>query len=420
MIRRPLIAIIALAVLTSEAVGQGAPATSRSALSPFAVVDGGNAKVYINSVCVTTQGSWLVSMTTGKAGNRHYVALRRSTDRGKTWGERITVLDPPAPFDGEMGQLLAVPTPLGPGKARRIYQFHIVKDTRIGVRFGRLAFTVSEDDGLSWRGPGGPGSVYEVETPAYALAPKQYGWHLMAPGLAMSNGEYLLPMNVSTDPASLKDIRSELVFAVSPNVLTEPDPAKVRFEFHPAPPHGVTAPLRRDPGQSLAQEPQVVELSDHRLFCVMRTGNGVVNTSTSADFGRTWLSPSRPLLRREGGEPIRNPNCPVPLARLSGGRFALLHCDNDGTGNGGRDPFDHMVNRNPVSVAIGREVPGADPPIAFGPSRLLCEIEGYKPEVRWRDLTYGFLLEDGGEYFHFYNAVWRDVLVNRVDPRTLE
>ena len=73
-----------------------------------------------------------------------------------------------------------------------------------------------------------------------------------------------------------------------------------------------------------------------------------------------------------------------------------------------------------LEVAIGREVPGADPPIAFGPSRLLCEIKGYKPEVRWRDLTYGFLLEDGGEYFHFYNAVWRDVLLNRVDPRTLD
>lgn len=29
-------------------------------------------------------------------------------------------------------------------------------------------------------------------------------------------------------------------------------------------------------------------------------------------------------------------------------------------------------------------------------------------------------MEDRGEYYHFYNAVWRNVQVNRVDPALLE
>lgn len=399
-------------------------ATSRyqdSAAQPYAVIDGKNQKVYINSVCRTQRGSWLVSFTFGKEGPDHAVGLRRSTDRGRTWDPRVVVYDPGGePFDSEMGQLLPVPRRLGPARVERIYQFHIVKDTTKGVRFGRLVFTLSEDDGRTWRGPDGPGSVYEVKPPPYALAPGGYGWHLMAPGLSMSNGEWLLPMNVSTDPKALADIRSELVFLVSSNILTEPDPTRLRFDFHPAPPHGVTAPLNSDPAQSLAQEPQVVELSGRRLLCVMRTGNGCVNYTVSTDFGRTWRNPSQPLRQHDNGPLILNPNCPVPLARLSGNRYALLHCNNDGTAHGARTPFEHLVNRNPVYVSIGTETRGGTQPLRFAAPRLLCHINGYKPHVRWRDLTYGALLEDNGEVFHFYNAVWQDVLVNRVDPRKLQ
>jgi hypothetical protein len=270
----------------------------------------------------------------------------------------------------------------------------------------------------------------------------------MAPWRLLSTGEALLPMNVSTDPPALADIRSELVFLTSDNIRAEPDLGKLRFAFCPPPPQGVRAELTRNDekwGQSttatgdsphfpsLAQEPQVVELSDGRLMCVMRTGNGCIHFTTSADHGRTW-APSQPLRFAPGGPVIPHPNAPCPFTRLSDGRYALLFCNNDGTGNGGQDPFDHLRNRNPVCVSVGREVDDAqrrDPslalrvtdreqPLAFTPPRLLCSIEGFRPDVQWRDLTYGYLLENDGEYFHFYNAVWQAIQLNRADPRLLE
>jgi hypothetical protein len=413
--RREHLCLLGGAALSARVQHAAPPVYHASALHPYSVIDGGNKKVYINSVCVTQRGSWLVSFTCGKDGGMdHYVALRRSTDRGRTWESRRVVRDPDDPFDCEMGQLFAVPG------ARRIYQFHIVKNRTFGIRFGRLVFTVSDDDGRTWNGPDGPDGYFEVNPPAYRLAPNNYGWHLMAPGRVLSHGEFILPMNVSTDPRPFAEIRSEAVFLISPNILTERDPRKLRFDFYPRPPSGVAAPIRTKPGESLAQEPQVVELSDKRLFCVMRTGNGCVYYTVSEDAARTWRNPAEPLLDRDGGQPVLNPNCAVPLTKLSRGRYALLHCNNDGTYGGGKSPFDAARNRNPVYVSIGREAPGAKQPLEFCRPRLLCSIDGYKPETKGRDLTYGALLEDGGEYFHFYNAVWEDVMVNRVDPAKLE
>lgn len=412
-------------LLRLAATGQGAsPATqpaetySTHALTPLAVIDAESNKQYINSVCVTAAGTWLISVTSGSPTG-HFTYTRRSTDHGRTWESRVLAYDAKdagAHFDAEMGQLLALPRPPSSGGTHHIYQFHVLRDTRAGTRFGRLVFTISKDDGRTWTGPNGANSAYPVETPAYALAPGRNGWHLMAPPVVLSTGEMLLPLNVSTDPPALQDIRSELVFAFSRNIFTEPDPTKLAFEFHPRPPHGVKALLRSDPTSSLAQEPQVVELSDGRLMCVMRTGNGSIYYTVSGDHGRSWR-PAEPLRDRPGGEIFRHPNAPCPFTRLTGGRYALLFCDNDGTAFGGRDPFDHLRNRQPVFLAIGRELaPSAGQPLAFSKPRLLCGIDGFRPDVAWRDLTYGFLLEYDGGFYHFYNAVWQSVQVNRVDP----
>jgi len=396
-----------------------APAAySTSASRPMAVIDDLSDKQYINSVCVTQTGAWLISVTAGH-GENTLSYTRRSTDQGRTWEPRVVAYDGKDAGPGhccEMGQLFAVPEPLGPAGTHRIYQFHILRDTAAGTRFGRLVFTISEDDGRTWMGPRGPNSAYRLDTPSYELAPNHNGWHLMAPPIALSNGELLLPMNVSTDPPALADIRSELVFAISRNIFTEPDPPRIKFQFFPKPPHGVTAPLRSVPGASLAQEPQVVELSDKRLMCVMRTGNGCMYYTVSHDHGRTW-QPTEPLRDRPGGDILPHPNAPCPFTRLSKGRYALLYCNNDGTAFGGKDPFDHMKNRQPIYIAIGHELaPGPGQPLAFTPPRLLCEITDFHPEIRWRDLTYGFFLEHDGGYYHFYNAVWHFIQVNRVDP----
>ncbi len=394
---------------------------STSALSPMAVIDFIDVSQewgqYINSVCVTQTGAWLISVTvnTPKGG---VVYTRRSQDRGQTWDPRVYAVPPGLLEPGrtiEMGQLL----PVDVDGLSRIYQFH-VQHTRENTRFGQLRYSVSHDDGRSWEGPGGRGTLYELPAPSYKLSPDSDGWHLMAPGLTLESGEWLLPMNISTDPLPLGEIHSELVFGITRNIFTVRDPADLKMEFYPPPPHGVFVPYERESVRSLGQEPQVAQLSDGRLFCVCRTGNGCLYYTVSSDSGRTW-EPARPLLYRDGGEQMIHPNAPCPFRRLPNGTYALLFCNNDGTAFGGADPFDHTRNRQPVYVSIGRETGRTGgQPLEFGEPRLLCSIEGFQPEAHWRDLTYGFLLEDGGEYFHFYNAVWRFIQVNRVDPALLE
>lgn len=322
---------------------------------PMAVIDCVEQKQYINSFCVTSRGTWIVSVTSGHSG-RAKVYTRRSEDRGRTWSsERSVAFDAKIRFgddyDAEMGQLVPV-TGLPGVEGERVYQFHIVRNIRKGARFGKIVYTISEDDGRTWRGPGKAGSVYELEAPVYELVGHEWGWHLMAPPRRMRNGELCLPLNVCTDPPSLRDIRSELVFARSENIYTESDPARIEFSFHPEPPRGVPVPLDWAPGESQGMEPQVAELPDGRVFAVIRTGNGNVAFVVSADDGRTWSEP-KVLRREEGGAPILNPNCPCPLTTLSDGRLVLLHCNNDGSVDGVNDVYRADVVRHPIYVSVG-------------------------------------------------------------------
>ena len=55
-----------------------------------------------------------------------------------------------------------------------------------------------------------------------------------------------------------------------------------------------------------------------------------------------------------------HPNAACPLSKLPNGTYAQLFCNNDGTFNGGADPYDHLRNRWPVYVSIGRETTEAD------------------------------------------------------------
>ncbi len=394
---------------------------------PMAVIDELEYKQYINSFAVSQKGTWLISVTSGGVGYAK-VYVKRSEDKGKTWSaDRIPVYDPrqdPAlerrkDFDCEMGQLFALPEPIGQNKVYRIYQFSIVRDIKKGARFGKLIYTISEDDGKTWVGPAGPGTYWDIDSPVYELVGHNWGWHLMAPPRITRDGVMVLPMNASTDPPALRDIRCEPVYMSSKNIMTEEDPGKVVFSFNPPPPHGVHVPIEGKPGQSHGMEAQVVELSDGRLFSPMRTGNGCTYFTTSSDGGKTWTQ-ARPLRRDNDGPLILNPNCANPITKLSNGSYALLHCNNDGNIYGVKDVFKHNIVRHPIYVSVGIEnKPGSEQPIHWSAPRLMTTLEDYTPKHKggWYDLTYGYLHEEDGRYYHFYNAMWDRVQINEIDPQ---
>jgi hypothetical protein len=406
------------------------------ASKPYSLIDDQSQFQYINSVAVSQAGTFLISVT-ARNGDctlenysdkfaSFYVYTRRSTDQCKTWSDRITTYsaaDKGPEYNAEMGQFLPVPAPLGDERKMRIYQFHIYRNSHSSVRFGKIGYTYSEDDGQTWNGPDGPESIYHVDSPDdydISRCEKGWGWHLMGPGLIMSNGKWILPINISTDPHPLGEIQSEIIFMVSDNILTEPDPARIVFEFFPKPPHGIKSPIVSDPSRTLAQEPQICELSERHLICVFRTGSGRVEFSTSKDYGHTWTTAAPLRHWPDDGPVILNPNCPCPFVKISDGRFVLLHCNNDGTYNGGKDPFDARKNRSPIYVSIGRDIKGKNQPLIFTAPRLLCSIDDFHAEVNHRDLSYGAFIEHAGQYYHFYNALWWFVQVNNVDPALLE
>lgn len=396
---------------------------------PMAVIDALEYKQYINSFAVSQAGTWLISVTSGAIGYAK-VYVKRSEDKGRTWSsERSLVYDPREDmaldrredFDCEMGQLFPVPAPIGTDGVQRIYQFSIVRDTKKGARFGKLIYTISEDDGRTWGGPAGPGTYWNIDSPVYELVGHTWGWHLMAPPRVTSDGRMILPMNPSTDPAALGDIRCEPVYMFSKNIISEQDPGKVAFSFSPPPPHGVHVPMDGEPDQSHGMEAQVTELSDGRLFSPIRTGTGCIYFTVSHDGGTTWTE-AKPLRRDDGGPMLLNPNCPNPLTKLSNGTFALLHCNNDGNIYGVADVFQHAVVRHPIYVSVGVENdPGREQPIRWSAPRLMTTLEDYVPAHRggWNDLTYGCLHEEDGRFYHFYNAMWDRIQVSEIDPRLL-
>ncbi len=396
---------------------------------PMAVIDEKEYKQYINSFAVSQKGTWLISVTSGAVGYAK-VYVKRSEDKGKTWSrERIQVYDPRQDmtlerrndFDCEMGQLFPVPKPIGEKKVHRVYQFSIVRDAKKGARFGKLIYTTSEDDGRTWVGPGGTGTYWDIDSPTYELVGHTWGWHLMAPPRITGDGRMVLPMNASTDPPALRDIRCEPVYMISKNIMTEEDPGKVAFSFNPPPPRGVHVPMKGKPSETHGMEAQVVELSDGRLFSPMRTGNGCICFTISDDGGKTWPE-ATPLRRDDDGPLLLNPNCANPLTKLSNGTYAILHCNNDGNVYGVNDVFRHNVVRHPMYVSVGVEnKPGRKQPIRWSAPRLMTTLENYVPahKAGWNDLTYAYLHEEDGRFYHFYNAMWDRIQVSEVNPLLL-
>jgi len=200
---------------------------------------------------------------------------------------------------------------------------------------------------------------------------------------------------------------SESFFFHFENILTEPDPFRLVIRTFPETPHGLTIPAPAQPPGSWCEEPSIVELSDGRLFCVMRTGLGVIFWSISADQGRTWTS-AAPLLDKPGGRFMLNPVSPCPLYKLQDGRYLLLYYNNDGSTNGGKIPAGYSYvrqNRYPAFITVGRErLEDPVQPIHFGPPKIFATSNGVRLGTGGRTevATYPSLVEDEGERILFY------------------
>ena len=77
------------------------------------------------------------------------------------------------------------------------------------------------------------------------------------------------------------------------------------------------------------------------------------------------LDEARPLRFAPGGPVVHQPLASCPLYKLRDGRFVLIFHNNNGYAHGGISVSDSRRNRQPVYLAVGREIDHPDHPIMF-------------------------------------------------------
>lgn len=348
-------------------------------------------------VVLTRDGDWLCVLTTGagREGQRgQHVVSTVSQDRGRTWSPLVDI----EPADGpEASWGVPLVTPSG-----RVYAFYDYNGDRVASLRGKPAradmlgwyvYKVSDDGGRSWsrerhrlpmrltacdRGNDWGGDV-------------QIFWGICKPQVVGRSvvfsftklGKYMLE-------------QGEGWLYRSDNVLTEPDPARVRWELLPEGDHGIRAPEFG----SVQEEHNLVSLGGDRLYCVYRTTAGHPCQSTSEDGGRTWSKPE-PMTYAPGGRRLKNPRACPKVWRTKDGRYLFwFH-------NHGGKTFE---DRNPAWVCGGVERGGT---IHWSQPEILL----YDPDPKTR-MSYPDLIEQDGRYWvtETQKTVAR---VHEIDPTLL-
>ncbi|MEW6355028.1 MAG: sialidase family protein [Planctomycetota bacterium] len=298
-------------------------------------------------VCVCDQalrimpnGDWVIIFMTGgetEPRKENHIALCRSTDKGKTWTPKQTVLK----FSD---------------KACTLSEAYVHEDrvvVMVNVHDGNFGnwenFTItSRDSGKTWDAP--------------------------TPFEPMPKRAFLRNLYVSTWGAWYLPYQTYLSEAVA-----DPAVSPLKDGSHKSAYNGVL--ISEDQGQTWAAsaptgpisgwaENNVVELSDGTMVMLIRAdGTGNLMRSVSTDKGMTW---SEPL-----GVEIPNPSSKFRMHRLANGRIVIVHNPN----------VLHGV-RNPLAVWMSD-----DDMKQYRFKRVVCDMKG---QLQYPD---GFVDEQTG-YVH--------------------
>jgi hypothetical protein len=375
-------------------------------------------------VVVNDDGSWCCVMTTGPGQEgdlRQHVVSTISGDQGRTWSPLVDIepLGPP-----EASWVMPVRTPGGRIYAVYVHNTDNVREVRTpdGATIkradvlGHYVFKYSDDGGRSWSA-----ERYEIPLRTFEIDRRNtYGgelrffWGVGKP-IVHHGAVYFGAAKVANlgGGATGMLLGSEGIVLKSDNLLTEPDPARVRWETLPEGDVGLRAPLG-----PVAEEHSVVGLSDGSLYCVYRTVEGYLGQAYSRDAGRTWTPPAYatyqpdtradPLAWGVAGEPrrIKHPRAAGFVWKCNNGNYLLWFHN-----HGGR--WFHY--RNPAWVSGGVERDGPDGKVIHWsePEILLYDSD---PDAR---MSYPDFVEHGGSYW-VTETQKKVARVHQVDPSLLE
>ncbi len=350
----------------------------------------------------TDDGAWLCCVTTGpghEGVQGQHVTTMRSTDHGRTWSAPVPV-EPGDQRENSYAVMFKAPS-------GRIYIFynhntdnvrevkcHDGKNVLIRVdSLGHFVFKYSDDNGRSWSAEryGIPFRLFHCDRENVYGGKLCFFWNVGKP--FARNGSVYVSLHKVGQMGRGFFQRSEGVLLKSDNLLSEADPAKIRWETLPDGDIGLRTPPGGGP---IAEEHSYCVLSDGSIYCVYRSIDGYPVESYSRDGGRTWSTPR--YKRFADGRLMKNPRAANFAWKCLNGKYLYWFHNHggkvmrDAPGNADGGAYD---DRNPgwlsagmeIDTPAGREIAWSEPEIA---------LYDRDPYVR---ISYPDLVEEGGKYY---------------------
>ncbi|MFH1007033.1 MAG: sialidase family protein [Candidatus Latescibacterota bacterium] len=417
---------------------------SMDAARPYGVViDGKPGPRWFNyqvQLCVTPKGTWIACWTQGSYESQpnQRVVCARSTDNGKTWSEERAIEEAGGKYQIPAWIMSFVVPHTG-----RIYMFYWYNINGVPLRdAGDLFFRCSDDDGMTWS------QRHRVGIPRSSMDDPSgdlHGWNFGQPQL-LPTGQVIMTYNKikrsslfpvgwrldedhcwqpegGTDPSTLPKNEqggspnnwcTEVFLLELTHILTADDPASLHFRFLPEGDEGLHVPY---PGtdRHFGQEGTLVGLSGGRLLCVFRSRQGHPFYAISSDCGASWSHPEM-LRLSPGGDPFNQPYAPCPISRRPDGRLVFLF-HNARPDTGGWYP------RDPLWIAVGREVPGVEENagLTFSKPQVVVYNDG-KPDGPFGniEISYPAFYRIAGKHYIAYANKTCQLLIHEVPDSLLE
>lgn len=313
-----------------------------------------------------------------------HIVFSESKDKGKSWVKPRIIAGPAKPGDGLMASW-AFPMVSKRGRIYVLYSQHVGKVDTFPHTTGQLTGIYSDDRGKTWSKPETvPIPRTSRDNPDTSFPANCITWQ--KPLRLTKDGKYFVGLTRWTSKAVKKNPTNSWVshdsvveFMRFDDLDEHPEPAQLKISVFGWDKDAIIVPYPGYPETSVCQEPGIVKLPDGRFFCVMRTMTGSPYWTISADDGQTW-SKARPLLSKDGGEPLKHPLSPCPIFDLGGptaasGQYALFIHNHDGNYQD-FTPRDTSYHRRPIYQVIGKFQPHAEQPVWFDAPKFFFDYDG--------------------------------------------
>lgn len=339
-------------------------------------------------------GSWICFFTKspsyeGSAGET--IGMSISKDKGESWQYQGD-LEPASGPDA----FYATPFLNANGRLYVLYGYNYDNASIGGKRHdmvGKMCYRYSDDNGKTWSAR----TIIEIPVTRIDLTNELHdkgvhqSWWMIDKPILSNDGQ----MYLAFTKTGSHDTREGFIVN-SPNINTETDISKIKWNFTPTGDNGISSPKL-----GLVQEEfNVQQLNSGGFVCMYRTADGFPAITYSQDNCKTWSVPVAAMYAY--GDTIRNPRACARIFKCLNGKY-LLWFHNDSF---------YWGHRNPVWLSGGVEVNGA---IKWSQPEMILFSETLSTDF---SISYPDLVEDDGNYY-FTETQKKDACINKINPKLL-